>query len=433
MAINLKKFLPADDLGPASFPERLVWYSMVYTYAIWVIGGLYVVGSLLGWMLCFCLVVQLMAQTPETPLEERIEISWSLWVWIAGMLMMEVALVVGHVDFNLETGMIIKSSIGWAKGWAGLALYPLAGCLKIRPEVIYRAACKVGFYTLLITPILLITPSLHLPQVLYVSPLRAIGGPGNEFFDVPLYEIDGSTGDLRWRLFTPWGPALGFVGNVYFMMSLQEKNKRWRLVGLLGATVMCFVCKSRLAQVCIVLVPLMTTLLSRLGRPAMLIGLGGFSCLAGILSPTLLMAIENFWEGFKSARAGSTRVRFTLKRIAGYRWATEAPIWGHGIVEKGPHIVEYMPIGSHHTWYGLLFVKGIVGLMALAIPMACSFFDLLWKSMDPRRPNAPVGLSIILILFLYTFGENLEILCYLFWPGLIVMGIGTQEKPCKLD
>jgi hypothetical protein len=34
-----------------------------------------------------------------------------------------------------------------------------------------------------------------------------------------------------------------------------------------------------------------------------------------------------------------------------------------------------------------------------------------------------------MILFLYTFGENLEILVYLYWPGLLAMGIGCQEKP----
>jgi hypothetical protein len=86
------------------------------------------------------------------------------------------------------------------------------------------------------------------------------------------------------------------------------------------------------------------------------------------------------WTKFKEARAESTRVRQTLKEIAGYRWKTEAPIWGHGVVEPGPHLVEYMPIGSHHTWYGLLFVKGIVGLFALAVPMALSFLVLLFKA-----------------------------------------------------
>ncbi len=253
--------------------------------------------------------------------------------------------------------------------------------------------------------------------------------PGDVFFDVPLFEIDDTTGDLRWRLFTPWGRALGFVGNVYFMLTLQEKNPKWRWVGLAGSVVMCFVCKSRLAQVSVVIIPLFTTVFSGLTRPNMLIGLGFTTFLSGIFSPKLIVAFDNFWESFKGARAASTRVRMALKEIAIYRWKTEAPIWGHGVVEKGPHLVEYMPIGSHHTWAGLLFVKGIVGLIALAIPLVFSFVDLLLKSTDVRRPTAKVGLSIVMILFMYTFGENLEILVYLYWPGLLAMGIAFQEEP----
>lgn len=86
-----------------------------------------------------------------------------------------------------------------------------------------------------------------------------------------------------------------------------------------------------------------------------------------------------------------------------------------------------MPIGSHHTWAGVLFVKGVVGFIAIALPMGLSFVYLLIKSMDSRCPTAKVGLSVVMILFLYTFGENLEILVYLYWPGLLVMGIGCQE------
>ncbi|MBD2355781.1 O-antigen ligase domain-containing protein [Tolypothrix sp. FACHB-123] len=422
-----KKQINPDDIYPQNVPEKVVWWAVSNTYFIWIFGGLYVVGALMGWILLLFLLIKILAQTQDTPPEEKISISWILWVWVIGMIVMEIALIAGHLDYNLPTGLIIKSSIGWAKGWAALALYPLAGCLKIRPQVVYRAVCIVGFHTLLITPFLLLTPSLHLPQILYVSPLKAVGGPGNEFFDVPLYEIDGSTGDLRWRLFTPWGPALGFVGNVNFMLALQEKDKKWRWFGLIGSVLMCLVCKSRLAQVCIVIIPLLTKILSSLNRPQILIGLGFVSYLGGIFSPSIIMAVNNFWENFKAARAGSTRVRMALKRIAVERWKAEAPIWGHGVVEDGPHIVEHMPIGSHHTWAGVLFVKGIVGFMALAIPMALSFFYLLIRSMDSRRPTAKVGLSIVMILFLYTFGENLEILVYLYWPGLLVMGIGCQE------
>ncbi|WP_216908199.1 O-antigen ligase domain-containing protein [Synechococcus sp. CCY 0621] len=425
-------FFPSSDIQPQNWPERLVWYAIIYTYPIWLFGGLYVVGSVLGWLLLACLIIKKLAWIDHPEENEEITISPVIWLWVLGMLMMEVALLFGHIDFNLGVALIVKSSIGWAKGWAALALYPLAGCLNIRSQLLSRAICILGLHTLIITPILLLTPHLGLPQVLYVSPLRAIGGPGNEFFDVPLYEIDGSTGDLRWRLFTPWGPALGFVGNVNFMLSLLERNRTWKAAGLFGSILMCFICKSRLAQVAIILIPIFVFIVARIRKPATLILLGATAYISGILSPLLLQLFSDFWEGFKGARAGSTRVRMALKRIALYRWERDAPLWGHGIVEPGPHLVEAMPIGSHHTWAGLLFVKGTVGFLSLALPMAVTLLDLVRRASNPRYQLGSVGLSMIVILFLYTFGENLEILVYLYWPGMILMGMALQENKLSL-
>ncbi len=424
-----KVFDSEDNLQPQNVPERLVWWSIILTYPIWIIGGLYVVGSVLCWLLLVCLLIKILARMDHPEENEEISISPVIWLWIIGMIIMQVALIAGHVNFNLGTGIIIKSSIGWAKGWAALALYPLAGALPIRSSIPTRAICIVGFHTLLIMPLLLLTPNLGLPEVLYVSPLRAIGGPGNEFFDVPLYEIDGSTGDLRWRLFAPWGPALGFVGNINFMICLQEKNRKWKMLGISGSILMCFVCKSRLAQLSIILIPLTTAIIARVRQPLMLITLGSVSYLGGIFATSILTAVSDYWEGFKGARAGSTRVRFALKRIAFHRWETEAPIWGHGVVEGGPHLVEYMAIGSHHTWAGVLFVKGLVGFVALAVPMLVTLLDLLRRAASASYRLGSTGLGVIIILFMYTFGENLEILVYLYWPGMLVMGMALQEKP----
>lgn len=418
-------------IGPQNLPEHLVWWSIVATYPLWLVGGLYVVGSVLGWLLLACLIIQALAARDFPGEHDGVRISPVLWLWILGMVAMEIALIAGHVDFNLSTALIIKSSIGWAKGWAALALYPLAGCLRIRPRLLSRAICILGLHTLIITPLLLLTPHLGLPQVLYVSPLRAVGGPGNEFFDVALFEVDGSTGDLRWRLFTPWGPALGFVGNVNLILSLQEEDRRWKAAGIASAVLMGLICKSRLAQLTLILIPVFLAVVSRLRKPATLILLGFGTYLASLLAPMIQQGFEDFWHRFKSARAGSTRVRMALKRIAIDRWQRGAPIWGHGVVKPGPHLVEAMPIGSHHTWAGLLYVKGVVGFIALAVPMAVSTVELLRRALSSRYALGAAGLGILGILFLYTFGENLEILVYLYWPGMIFLGLALQEEPAN--
>ncbi len=413
-----------NKIKPENFPERVVWYAMTGTYIWFLLGATYIVGSVIGWILFFYLVLKLWFQDENTPPEERIVIPWITWVWIIGMLIMEVALIMGHLDFNLSMGQMIKSSIGWAKGWALIALYPLAGCLNIRSELISRAVCVIGLQTLFLAPLLIIAPIAGLPTILYVSPLKVVGaGLGSSFFDVTLYEIDFD-GQIRQRLFTPWGPALGFVANIYFTLSMGEKNKKWRWYGMIASAYMSQICKSRLAQVAILSTPIFIFFLSRLFRPYIVMASGIISVATGILATNILNFLDEFWKKFKAARADSSRVRAALKQIAFDRAAKEAPIWGHGIVERGPHAVEFMPIGSHHTWAGLAFVKGMVGFYAMAIPMILSFFFLLIKAQKSKE--AATGLAILFILFLYTFGENLEILVYLYWPGMIAMGIAFK-------
>ncbi len=129
---------------------------------------------------------------------------------------------------------------------------------------------------------------------------------------------------------------------------------------------------------------------------------------------------------FSSARADSSRVRAALGRIAIERWQNEAYWFGHAVVQRGPHLVEYMPIGSHHSWYGLLFIKGITGFFALAIPLTASFIYLLIKA--HKNSESRIGLAMITILILYSFGENLEILSYLYWPALILIGKGLMPQ-----
>ena len=144
------------------------------------------------------------------------------------------------------------------------------------------------------------------------------------------------------------------------------------------------------------------------------------------MAQAILDWLDATLNSVKSMRADSTRVRELLGEIAITRWWTEAPVWGHGIVERGPHAVEYMPIGSHHTWYGLLFVKGAVGAIALAIPLAWSLIEFALLAVT-RSIAGRIAFGMVLLMSFYSIGENLEILAYLMWPGLIVMGIAARE------
>ncbi|MDH3280055.1 MAG: O-antigen ligase domain-containing protein [Gammaproteobacteria bacterium] len=405
---------------PANFEERVVAGVISATYLFYLLGALYLLAPAIAWLLLLRLVW--LRSTAVGPWDDRrpVAIPLPLWIWVGGILVMLLALVVGHLDFNLGPSQLTKSTVGWAKGWALLAVFPLLGCLRIRPEMVYRAACHVGLHTLLLLPIFIGAWLTGLPQTIYVSPLEIVGGPGPEFFAVSLYEIDPGSGTPRWRLFTPWAPALGFVGNIYFVFAQQEQSTRWRCIGLTGSLAMILMSQSRLALVAVVFVWFGTRIIAHIGHQAAPFVAAGLSTALGLTGVWLIEAFERFSIVFRAARAGSTRVREALARIALERWRSEAAVWGHGIVERGPHLVEFMPIGSHHTWYGLLFVKGLVGFTALAIPLLVSLLQMAFWS--GRVPLARTALAMLLLLVLYTFGENLEILAYLIWPALLIIG-----------
>jgi hypothetical protein len=339
---------------------------------------------------------------------------------------MLLALLVAHLQYDLGAPQTLKSAIGWLKGWGLLALFPLAGaCLRIRYAVLVRANSWFALQTLIITPFLVAAALAHLPPRLFVSPFEIVGGPGPEYFSVYLYIVDPSNGALRWQFIAPWAPAAGMIGNLMFVFAWFEPDRRFKILGLCVGVMIAFMTKSRMAMLFLVMYPPLLWTLSRLGRPRLLGAGAALSVFIGIIADTVITAVQDGVSAFRSARMDSTRVREALGRIALDRWWEEAPVWGHGVVVRGPHHVEFMPIGSHHTWFGLLYVKGAVGLLALAVPIAWTVIEMLLLAQVSDRGR--LGLSVVIVLIFYSFGENLEILAYLFWPGLVAIGAAFAQ------
>ena len=424
--VKLTLIIPTR-MKPQNLEEKVVWYSLIGTYGFYFLGGYYFFISIIAWLLTFYLGKKLWNQTENTPTEEKITIPSTVWVWIISMLVMEFSLIMAHIDFDLGVSKIITSSINWARTWAYLALFPLIGCLNIRPKLLYRGICIVCLQSLILIPICYLASTLHLPSTLSTSPLRFIGGNDPIFYSVKIYGFeDAGATQPRLSLFAPWPPALGLVGCVYFILSCQDSDKKWRLIGMIGSIAMIVASVSRLGIVCLPAVPFLTWILVNFTRPKVQITTGVVSFFAGIFAPLFINFIETFKEQFSQARADSSRLREILGRMALEGWK-EAPLWGHGIVApRGIFFTKFMPIGTHHTWFGLLFEKGLVGLIALVVPFLWSFIDLLYKA--HKNKTAKVALGVLLVLLFFTFGEKIEGFVYLYWPALVIMAIAFKEK-----
>lgn len=421
----------SDSTQPHNDIETVVTRVIVGTYFAWVTGLLYMAGPVLGWYLAYKVAraYYLSSLLPEA--DRPLPLPLVLWSWIACMLLLLVALLAGHADFALGAAQTLKSAVGWAKGWALIAIFPVAGfALPIRVEVLSRAVCRLARQTLILLPLFLIAPFVHVPEGrFFVSPLKVLGGGDDDFFSVVIYTLEPGVGTPRWQFFTPWSPAAGMVAVIHYLLAREETDPRWRWTGYVASVLMAVLSTSRMALIALAVMIPIAELVGRLRRPGTWAFAVPLVLLGSWFLPQILDAIERATDAFNGARADSSKVRKLLGHIAYTRWQSEAYWFGHGIVERGPHLVEYMPIGSHHSWYGLLYVKGLVGAVGFAIPMTWTLLSCGSAATISRAGR--LALMMILTYWFYSFGENLEVLTYLAWPALLAIGIGLRMHRAK--
>ena len=401
---------------------KLIYWALISTYPIYAIGGLYITGSALGWVVLGIILLRSFVEDKNVFSSVPILV----WVWVIGMLVMLLSLWIAHAEWSLGTAKTIKSTVGWAKGWALIAVFPLLGALvSIKPESIVRAACIICKHTAIFGLLTFLLYSLRIPGQLFVSPLQILGGAGDIFFTVSFYGMNPETGAGRWQFFAPWAPAAGFLSCILVIFCLQETNKKLRNWGVIGCVVMVLLSQSRAGLAIFIAIVPVFLLAKQLQNPWVLLTLGIFVPVILVLGEPLYELVMDSYQHIKESRPASTRVRTALENLAVQRWRDEAPIWGHGVVESGPKLVEFMPIGTHHTWFGLLFVKGLVGLIALAIPMGLSVIYFLFYFQQYIQVRA--ALCFLIVFVCYSFFENLEILAYLYWPALFWIGMAFKQ------
>ena len=415
-------------MKPQNFEEKVVWYCLLGTYLLYFIGAQFVVIPIVAWILLLYLGKKKWSQTDQTPNEQKVYIPLTTWVWVISMLFMGFTIILGQIDFNLGSYKVISSTVNsWARQWALFALFPLTGCLNIRPQLICRAVCILCLQNIFFVGISYLLCTLHI-EVNYISPLYYLGGNYQILYGVDLYDFDFDAGNIipRLKLFAPWCPELGMVGNLYFFLTSQEANKKWRWFGMIVSVIMVISTISRSAILCIPSVMILSFVLAKSSRPITQFTIGVMSFVGGIVATQVIDAVNTFKEQFDSYRAGSSKERETLFNLALTRW-TDAPIWGHAAVQG---FQKTPGIGTHHTWAGLLFVRGLVGLTAFTFPLVWSFMDLLFKAQ--KSTTARQGLSVVLVLFVFGFVIDVSYIAHLYWPGLIMIGIAFKEKSVPL-
>jgi hypothetical protein len=415
------------SIKPCNLPETLIWYYIIGTYAIYYMGGLYLFAPLLAIFLTGYLFRKWWIQDPDTPEKEKVHISIPAWVWLVCMAIISIAVIVGGIEADLPASKIIFTLVNrWFKTFVLMALFPLIGHLQIRCELVYRAACIFCIQSLVLVAIFSLLSTLFDTSIYsYVSPLEKFGG-GSLYYEVKLFGSVIDVSEKRLQMIAPWPPALGLVGNIFFCLCLQEKNLKFKILGMAGASALVISSVSRAAIVCLPLIPLLSWTLSNFMKPSILFLFSGSLLSASLFLSEIQQKIDSFTSSIKEYRGGSTKARDLLKQLAFDGWK-ESPVWGHGgMTANGPASVGYRGIGSHHTWYGVLYAYGIVAAIPLAIAFAWSLFDLITKVRTHK--NAVVGICILFVLLVFSSVDNIDTLAYLYWPGLLMLGICFKEE-----
>ncbi|MUL35819.1 O-antigen ligase family protein [Gloeocapsopsis dulcis] len=413
-------------MKPCNFEEKVIWYSILGTYGFYFTGLLYYIPPAIAWILTIYLIRKLWLQKDNSSINNRITIPWEVWVWIVSMAAIEFATIFGHADFNLGTASLIKATIGWAKGWALFALFPLIGCLNIRPKLLCRAVCLLCLQSLIILSFCYVASLLRL-NISYTAPLNFFGGP-KLAFSITLYTVQDSW--LRIALFAPWATIIGFVGNVFLPLSLLETKQRLRWIGIITSLLMCWFSGSRANMLALPTAWIATQILANSQRPFLWLTAGFSSLITGLFAPNLINAMRSFQNWMRSLRKNSNSEREALDRIAIRRWA-EAPITGHGVTDSGPSRIVGVNIGTHNNWTGLLFINGIIGVLALGVSLTCSFISLVIRAQESQIAKS--ALHILLIIFCNTFVDSLNMTAYLVAPGLVFLGTAFREPLGKQE
>ncbi|MEC6907161.1 hypothetical protein VXS04_05665 [Photobacterium piscicola] len=397
--------------------EKIIYFTIILTYPLYLIGGLYLIGPILAWVFLYRSLVVIF--------NFKTKIHYLSICWIVSILLIEVVVVIGSLNTGHSILMTIKSTIGWAKGWALIGIFIFIGSiLPIRYYIFQRAIINILWQSLLISPFLIIVAFLNFPTLLYTSPLKIFGGGGEQFFKVWLYWNDLNTGLPRWQLFAPWSPALAFYALLALSVILPRPSDKTKYIALFSAVVLVLLSESR-AGIVILLMLIFIYAISYFFDVIFILFMMLICCLLfGVFFNEIAEGVSGLVNYINSMRSKSSMIRQTLNDIGLYRWYNESFWFGHGNVERGPHIVQFMPIGSHHTFIGLLFIKGLIGLLLYVIPLVVTTLYLFIKSFIRRDYLS--GFFVILIFFMYSFTENIEILSYLMWPGWLFIGMALR-------
>ena len=414
-------------LGVLSFPERVIYWTIVLTPLWWLSG--------LQTLLHPAILVVLFVVTFDLNKLLKTSLPAFVWAWLAMALVMVWTAIIGLGSVGFEFQKTAAFAVTFLKSY-----FLIFVCLslpfwnQIRVRVVTRAVAWMTTGYLVTIAIELAMLFLRIGQSSFLPPLARLL-PGDKlslkvtfaafqpFFGIPL---------PRTVLYTPDPPIVGVCTILCFFICLGETNRHLRRWALAGCLVSLLISQSRLAWVTFpIALLIMACFRSRWARQGSLWGASFTSLLCALLGLTLSQLIAKPMEIFNGARAASSKDRELVVRKTLEAWQ-ESPWVGWGIIQGSVKWYTYdIALGSFSTYASVLYLHGIIGFVVFIAALGLT----LWRFWGPAVRGNPLckrAFASLVALYLLCNATPLTWMTVYFWFFFVWLGaVASEIQPAQ--
>jgi hypothetical protein len=335
-------------------------------------------------------------------------------------------ILIGDLALGLRNSLSF-SVIGWLFGALAIAA---GSSWSLANSRIAKLTAYLGGYILLLAVVAVLARFAGFSELrTTMTPLGLLLPSGNAasfYTSLVIFQREDTLGEATTRLilFFPWATALGLGGIGIALISTRVNNAKWCTIGFIGGLIGVVFSWSRLAIAAMALI-LVILLFLRLPRYLQIVAVG--FCGLALYIATLfgldpISIIDDVHDAADRARAGSSLARELIYQKS-WEGFLASPIIGNGWIGESVHRVENLPIGSHSTFYGLLYTGGLITMGCFIFAMSATLLAILYSLWQKRRDqafyrNGIIGLCLFFSLIAFCPYESLFSLTL---PGIFIL------------
>lgn len=337
-----------------------------------------------------------------------------LW-WLVGSLQV-LSVTINWLRASEPLGDLLHKLLSTpTTGWFVLGAIFLIGPMVRDDGRLTRSFCVLGLYMLTIGVFSLglarigggealwfTSPPGHLVPD-HMTPLKA-------WFRVSPYghELLGDSLLPRLQLFYSWSTMLGFAGIGVVFIGLGEPRRSLRMLALAGGLFALVTSASRAAMLAF-LVAAMGYAWLRSRDPAlrsMVLACAGLvATLTTAFGYTPDVILAQLYDALTSLRSGSSAARHWVYQ-ASLEAFWERPILGYGWIGPDVHPNVPIPLGSHSSLYGTLYLGGAATVVSMLVAMLTTLTYLGLRALRGGRAHQ-AAFMIALCLVIMAYGEGI--------------------------